>query len=243
MSGKFSENYLTNLIGALFAIVAALCCWLLFSIFSNHYVAGRWLAVSAVVDSAGVKSSHSRSMSRSLPTFNSRVMTSYRYQFKGVMYTGERVDFSFGSDNFADARRARQIDLLRSGSPMVFVDPDNPSNSVLDRSLPIEQINFAIIFLFFPCGLGTATVLGWLAKLAALADWEWPGRFMMPMIGLVHSLPAFYAPFFAPADLGLFGWLLVLMAGSVFLISVRAIWRRIQDPTIGALLMTGRFQR
>jgi len=225
------EQYLSYFVGTVFGCVAIALIWLLVTMYGNHHAARSWVATPVEVLSAEVRTSRSGVGLRA--TFNSRIRAEYRYRFDGSEYAGDRVDFGFGSDNFADKRRARQMALLHSSSPVAYVNPARPAESVLDRSLPMEQVNFGIIFLFFPCGLGTAMVLGGMTALAARIGWVWPGRFFGPVFGLVHSLPAFYAPLYAPDDLGPFGWLIVAVAVIVLIVSIRSVWRRIQDPTLG----------
>jgi membrane protein implicated in regulation of membrane protease activity len=65
----------------------------------------------------------------------------------------------------------------------------------------------------------------------------------LPFLGLLHSLPALYAPVFAPAEIGLFGWLLVLCAVALLGVSLRSFWRRVQNPDLDSPQWTGRLQR
>jgi len=41
----------------------------------------------------------------------------------------------------------------------------------------------------------------------------------------------------------LFGWLLVMIASAVLLISLRAFWRRLKDPAIDSPKMVTRYER
>lgn len=237
------KTVLAIVFGGIFGAAAIAIYWILFGMFTQHHAARSWVAVPVTIDDAQIIDSRSSGISPARSTINSRLKATYRYTFKGTDYTGSKVDFSFGSDNFAGTRRSRQMKLLRSASPTVFVNPANPVQSVLDRSLPIEQVNFAVIFLFFPCGLGTMMMLGWSSALAAKLGLQWPNRFLFPIFGLIHTLPAFYAPLFATAEIGLFGWVLVMIASVILLISLRAFWRRLKDPTIDTPHMVTRYQR
>jgi hypothetical protein len=237
------KKFLAFVIGGIFGAAAIAIFWILLGMFAHHHAARSWVAVPATINDVQIINSRSSGISPSRSTINSKLKAAYRYTFKGIDYTSTQVDFSFGSDNFAVARRSRQMELLRSAAPTVFVNPANPVQSVLDRSLPIEQVNFAVVFLFFPCGLGTIMMLGWSFALAAKLGLVWPSRFLFPIFGLIHTLPAFYAPLFAVAGIGLFGWLLVMIASVVLLISLRAFWRRLKDPTIDAPHMVTRSQR
>ena len=241
-SSGILEKLLGTLVGVVFALVAICVIWLLGTIFTDHQRAAHWVSVPATVIEADLRSTRGGAVSLARAAIHSKVRTTYRYSYDGNEYTGDRVDFGFGSDNFSDRRRTRQLRSLRSDAPTIFVNPDHPAESVLDRSLPVEQINFAVVFLFFPCGLGTILLLGWFTHLVSLAGWVWPSRFLVPAIGLLHSLPAFYAPLFAPADLGPFGWFLFLLAGAISLLSIRSIWRRLKDSTIDAPQWTARWR-
>lgn len=225
---------LSILVGGGFGAAAIALAWILSGMFINHHAARNWVAVPVTISDAKMINSRGGGTNPLRSTINSKLKAEYSYTFNGVNYAGGQVDFSFGSDNFAGSRRSRQMSLLRSASPTVFVNPSNPSQSVLDRSLPVEQVNFAVIFLFFPCGLGTIMILGWSAALGAKLGLKWPSRFLLPVFGFIHSVPVFYAPVFSPAEIGLFGWLLVIISSAVLLISLRAFWRRIKDPTIDA---------
>lgn len=225
------EKYLARLVGTLFGCAAIGLLWVLMTIFANHYAARSWVKLPAQVLSAEIRTS--RSGTGLQATSNSRIKASYRYHFAGQDYGGERVDFGFGSDNFADGRRGRQMAMLRNPEPVVFVNPESPAESVVDRSLPVEQVNFGLIFLVFPCGIGTAMILGGLTSLADKAGLPSAGRYFGPVFGILHTLPAFYAPLYAPTDLGPFGMLLSAVAASLLLVSIRTLWRRWADPTTG----------
>ena len=225
------QQYLSYVVGAVFACAAVAIVWILVNIFINHYAARSWVAVPASVTSAEIRESRSGTLTR--PTSSSRVAVTYRYTYNDREFTGKRVDFSFGSDNFSDTRRARQMKILSSPEPMIYLNPLRPEESVVDRSLPMEQVNFATLFLFFPCGLGTLMLMGGITSLAGLIGWNGPARFIGPAFGMLHALPAFYAPLVTPQSLGPFGWCIVGVASLTILASLRSVWRRIQDPTIG----------
>ena len=222
------QKYLSYAIGAVFAGAAAVLLWILGGMFANHYSARSWIAVPAQITSAELRESRSGTLSR--PTSSSRIAVAYHYTYNGREFSGKRVDFSFGSDNFSDARRSRQMRILDTPAPLVYVNPLRPEESVIDRSLPVEQVNFGVLFLFFPCALGTLMFLGAVAGLADRLGWSAPSRYVGPAFGIVHALPAFYAPLVTPHSLGVFGWCIVAAAALSLLASLRSVWRRIACP-------------
>lgn len=95
-----------------------------------------------------------------------KINSTYTYSVQGVEYSSNRFDFSIGSDNFSKKRQASQLSRYgkynkesESNLPVVLYDPQNPQNSVIDRSAPIEQLMFFSIFLIFPCFIGILAVL------------------------------------------------------------------------------------
>lgn len=231
---KTIESILAWLVMTVFAVAAGFIVWFLGATCSRHFAARTWAEVPAAVQNFDIRTSRSRSTSSSMPTIQSRLTALYTYDFEGTSYTGDRLDFSFGSDNFSGARRSEQLARLRSGQITVFVDPGDPRISVFDRRLPGGQVVFAMIFLLFPCGLGTVFVIGTLTALPArlgLANWD---RFMMPLIGIFHGAPALYPLLFDPASIGPFGWVVLVAFTGLFAVSLRSLGRRIKDPSIGS---------
>ena len=227
------ETFLSYLVALVFTIVAGFFAWFLGSTFSLHYAARSWVAVPAEVLSYDLHTSSSHRGTSLMPIMMERLVVTYAYEYGGARYTGDRLDFSFGSDNFSDSRHNSQMEKLRKGRVTIYVDPANPRDSVFDRSLPGGQVVFALVFLLFPCGVGTLVSIGLL--LAALGRLGLPGinRFSMPLIGLFHSLPALYPAIFAPESVGLGGWLILLAFLGLLAVCLSSIWRRVLDPSIG----------
>lgn len=230
---KTLESFLSCLVAMAFTIAAACCVWFLYGTFMRHHSAQNWVAVPAQVLSYDLRSNRSRSGTSARFTIQERLVVQYAYTHRGAAYTGDRLDFSVGSDNFSGSRRQAQMAELRTGLVTVYVNPDNPSLSVFDRSLPGSQIVFALVFLLFPCGVGTAVSMG--LALSGLGKLGFPGaaRFLMPLLGLFHSLPALYPVLFAPASVGLAGWIILLAFLGLLSASLLSLWRRMQDPTLG----------
>lgn len=87
----------------------------------------------------------------------------YTYDFGGQLYTGTRVAISGGADNIGDyqtnlGNRLSQA-MSRGDTVTVFVNPDDPSAAIIDRSLRWGMIGFKSIFLFVFGGVGLGLII------------------------------------------------------------------------------------
>lgn len=125
----------------------------------NTERAAQWVATPAkVLEYDLVKSATQSSNLRA--DKSERVKAKYTYTYNGQEYTGTQVDFTADhADNFAQERRADQMRMLAEGDITVYVNPKNPSEAVVDRSLPAEKSLFTVIFLLFPCGFATMIII------------------------------------------------------------------------------------
>jgi hypothetical protein len=88
------------------------------------------------------------------------VRAEYRYRVADQEYTGRRVAIGSGSDNvgeFQQALGARLEAAQRSGTPVqAWVNPDDPNEAVLDRSLRPGMLAFKLVFslVFGGAGIG-----------------------------------------------------------------------------------------
>ncbi len=218
---------------AVFTVAACFIVWFIGYSCMMNYKARSWNEVPARVLDYDMKTSRSSHTGSMRTTYNSRIKATYSYSYNGKSYIGDRVDYSFGSDNFSGKRRSRQMAQLREGNITVYVNPDNPGQSVFDRSLPAPQIAFAIIFLIFPCGLGTMFIIGTLLRVLKKIGFTFTDRFMMPIAGIFHGAPAIYPVFFDSGSLGFGTWIIMLAFLGLFVVSLISIFRRIIDPSLG----------
>ncbi len=87
----------------------------------------------------------------------------YTYTWGGERYVGNRVSLSAGGDNIGDY----QVDVgrrlqtaLASGRPiLVYVDPQSPQESIVDRDIRWGLVGFKSIFLFVFGGVGLALLV------------------------------------------------------------------------------------
>jgi len=82
----------------------------------------------------------------------------YTYEYRGDSYTSNKVGFSQGSDNIGSYHQdinTRLYNIKRNGQPLtVWVNPNNPNESVIDRSLRWGMLLFSSLFLFLFGGIG-----------------------------------------------------------------------------------------
>ena len=81
----------------------------------------------------------------------------YTYQYRGVSYTSSQISFSKQSDNIGsywqDLYQRLANDRSR-GNVQAWVNPENPSEAVLDRTIRWPAIAFGSFFAFAFCGIG-----------------------------------------------------------------------------------------
>ena len=87
----------------------------------------------------------------------------YTYEFGGQQYTNDRVAIASGADNIGGYQQdmGRYLSGARSRreSIFVYVNPDNPSEAIIDRSLRWRLIGFKSIFLFVFGGVGLGLIV------------------------------------------------------------------------------------
>lgn len=147
----------------------------------------------------------------------------YTYMWEGKEYRNGTMEFSSGSNNFSQERQDRQWAKLRGPNLTVYVNPLDPSESVLDPTLPAPLMAFYSVFLVFPCFLGVVWV--WYMPtmlvrrgeeapfLQALASWG--------SLATLLYLPTASMVFF-PMELGVAQWL-IFAALFVAVLGVRTI--------------------
>lgn len=97
-----------------------------------------------------------------------KVTATYTYAYNDKSYTSNKVTMHIGSDNIGSFHKKTYDELSRykeSGEPFrCYVNPDNPSESILFRKPRLEKLGFYLIFVLvfggFGYGLFFATILG-----------------------------------------------------------------------------------
>ena len=150
-----------KIVASLFALpFLGVGVWMLWSISSGFYDAWRmqsWVPVEARILRAGYET-HSGEDSDTYEAY-----AVYNYDYLGGSYTGDRVAISKGGDNIGDYQTEIGHRLSRARtqgeSITVYVNPEQPSESIIDRELRWGLIGFKSIFLFVFGGVGLGLLI------------------------------------------------------------------------------------
>ena len=112
------------------------------------YQARKWVETPCTITSANVETHDGDDGD----TYSIEV--SFRYQFDGQEYGGNRYDFSIGSTSGRSGKQKIVTDLRRNRESLCFVNPDQPSESVLRRSIPTIAWFGLIAIPFMAIGAG-----------------------------------------------------------------------------------------
>ncbi|MFN3713972.1 MAG: DUF3592 domain-containing protein [Alcanivoracaceae bacterium] len=122
-----------------------------------HYLSAHWDQVPARLHEVALISS------RGSDSTTYRVQVRYDYDYRGRRYQGDRASYDTGSDNIGDdqARLAARLEQVhRAGHEvMVWVNPDNPVESLLVRELRWNKLLFGSVFGLIFVAAGTVMVL------------------------------------------------------------------------------------
>ena len=146
---------------ALFALpFAAVGAWMAWSVGSTLYSAWQmsdWVTTEAHLSAGGYETSSGDS-----DTYEA--YAKYTYTWNGRTYTGNRVGIASGADNIGDYQQETGRELQRaadSGQPVtVYVDAEDPSQSILDPGIRWWLIGFKMIFVVVFGGVGFGLLIG-----------------------------------------------------------------------------------
>ncbi len=151
--------------------------WMLWSV-GNTFVdasqMGNWVGTEAQLSRGGYET-HRGDDSDTYEAY-----AAYRYEFNGQQFDGDRVALSKGGDNIGSYQenigRSLQNAASSGDTITIFVDPDDPSNSIIDREIRWGLIGFKSIFLFVFGGIGLGLlIVAWRApreKDATLPEYQ-----------------------------------------------------------------------
>ncbi len=112
-----------------------------------------WVQVQADVVAADLETNHSDDGT----TY--KVTASFRYEYKGQRYTGNRVGIADGGrDNVGHWHEETYGKLNGRGHAMLWVNPAEPSESVFDRGLRWGLFGFKMIFVVVFGGVGAVVM-------------------------------------------------------------------------------------
>ena len=150
-----------KILGSLFALpFFGVGVWMLWSISSTIFDASQmanWTQVEARLSAAGYETH------RGDDSDTYKAYARYTYTYQGQTYVGHRVSISGDADNIGDYQQdigRRLSNAQASGaSILVYVDPDHPSDSIIDRSIRWAMIGFKSIFVFVFGGVGLGMLI------------------------------------------------------------------------------------
>lgn len=114
-----------------------------------------WQPVEATLLSADIKYGDADGTT----TYN--VVASYNYLYNGQRYQGSRIGISEKGDNIGDWQQRTFGEIQKMRPLRVWVNPNNPSESIYDRNLRWEKLGFYMIFVLLFGGFGGG--MGWFA--------------------------------------------------------------------------------
>lgn len=109
-----------------------------------------WIEVPAIIHDVSLVAHRGDSTTYS-------VKSSYSYKLNGVTYTSNRVSLSSGSDSIGSYWEDLSESLAKrqySNEASAIVNPVDPTQSILDRTLRWESIVFGSVFLIIFGGIG-----------------------------------------------------------------------------------------
>lgn len=98
----------------------------------------------------------------------------YQYRYAGRDWTGDRVSLYRGADNLGGFQEQLGNELeqaFRTGRPVtVYVNPDDPAQALVDRTLRVGYLSFMAAFVLLFGGIGVGMMVwAWRAPAAAAA--------------------------------------------------------------------------
>lgn len=150
-----------RIVVSLFALpFFAVGVWMLWSVSSTFYDAWRmqdWVQLDAQLTRGGY-TTNSGSDSDTYEAY-----AQYSYTLGGERFVGDRVSLDTGGDNIGDyqidmGRRLQNI-VGSAKTIFVYVDPNAPHDSIIDRDLRWGLIGFKSIFLFVFGGVGLGLLI------------------------------------------------------------------------------------
>jgi hypothetical protein len=134
--------------------------WMLWSVSNTLFAAWQmdsWVQTEARLSRGGYETH------RGDDSDTHEAFAQYRYTYAGQQHEGDRVSISSGADNIGNYHQDIGYKLksaAASGDPiLVYVDPDEPSHSIIDRGVRWGLLGFKSIFLFVFGGVGLGLLI------------------------------------------------------------------------------------
>lgn len=140
--------------------------WLVGSELSDAWAMRGWDSVSAELERAGVETRRGDDSDTYI------AYATYRYTYAFVSYTGDRVSISSGADNIGSYQRdiGRRLEraLAQNEPIVVWVDPNEPSSSVIDREPRWGLLAFKSVFVLVFGGVGYGLMIAAFVRRSAV---------------------------------------------------------------------------
>ncbi|MCM8536608.1 MAG: DUF3592 domain-containing protein [Lentisphaeraceae bacterium] len=150
MKKKKSNNYLFLFLFSLpFASIGIFMAYLTVATLQEWQDAKNWIPTDATIER--IKLNRNRS-SEGGSTY--KVTGKYSYFFDDNHYKSTQITFSQGGDNIGSFQRNLHSRLKGSNTTTCFVNPEDPTQAILDNTLRLEMIGFYFIFVLAFGGAG-----------------------------------------------------------------------------------------
>lgn len=146
-----------TLFGLPFAGISVFTSWMLGSMLWLGYASSSWEEVPADITSIQIETHRGEDND----TYS--VVAEYRYSYRGQDYIGDRVGLSGKSDSF-EAYHKKLLKRLKQAQAkdraVCYVDPQNPDQALLDRTLRPMLAVFMLPFILAFGGVGFGLIAG-----------------------------------------------------------------------------------
>ena len=131
--------------------------WSVSNVFLDAFQMQDWVQVEARLLSGGY-TSH-----RGDDAYTYEAYARYTYDIQGQTFVADRVGLSSGADNIGSYQQEIGNNLSRAHaggeSILVYVDPNDPSQAIVDRGVRWGMVGFKSIFLFVFGGVGLGLLI------------------------------------------------------------------------------------
>lgn len=159
MSKESGKNWLLAVFGMIFVLAGLAAAYgTVGKTVFGYVVSANWVEVPATIHHLEFV----RNRGSDATTYS--VESDYSYTFNGARYDSDRVSLSTGSDNLGSYWQDLHSTLKaakKNNEVVAYVNANNPSSSLLDRTFRWSTVIFGSMFLFIFCGVGG--VITWMS--------------------------------------------------------------------------------
>ncbi len=207
MNKLFPQSFnLSGIVALLFLLMfcgmGLWCGWQVFTTIHASAISRDWVETPATLKSWSIETTTGTMTPRGISDRSSFIIADYTYVYDGKEFIGNRVGFENFINDIGSSTRNRRLEILemagiRPESFKVFVNPDNPAQVVIDRSLPTEALLSVSCFMLL-CSLWLSILYGFLLRgLQHLLKTKLE-QFQMSLTGIIHG--GIVIPIYAYSD-------------------------------------------